>query len=98
MRFIAGLAALLSVLCFASDASAHASLVSMEPADGSVLALAPKTVQRGLNEAVTPAGAPLIDAGGRGRDDGSVRADGDTIVVTGPDHLPPGRQVISYRL
>ena len=60
MRFIAGLVALLSVLCFASGASAHASLVSMEPADGSVLAQAPKTVQLRFNEAVAPAVLGLI--------------------------------------
>ena len=50
MRLIAGLATLLSVVCFATGASAHASLVSAEPADGSVLAAAPKTVQLRFNE------------------------------------------------
>jgi copper transport protein len=98
MRLIAGLVALLSVLCFATGASAHASLVAMEPADGSVLALAPKTVQLRFNEAVTPAVIRLIDAEGRVRDDASVRATGDTIVVTLPDHLPRGTQLISYRV
>ena len=42
MRLIAGLATLLSVLCLATGASAHATLVSTEPADGSVVAQAPK--------------------------------------------------------
>ena len=41
-RLIAGLAALLTALCFASGALAHASLVSTEPADGGVVAQAPK--------------------------------------------------------
>jgi copper transport protein len=98
MRLIAGLVALLSVLCFASGVSAHASLVSMEPADSSVLAQAPKTVQLRFNEAVAPAVIRLIDAEGRTRDDASVRADGDTIVITLPDHLPRGTQLISYRV
>ena len=98
MRLIASLAALLSVLCFASGASAHASLVSMEPADGSVLAQAPKTVQLRFNEAVAPAVIRLIDAEGRVREDASVRAGGDTIVITLPDHLPRGTQLISYRV
>jgi copper transport protein len=98
MRLIAGLVALLSVLCFATGASAHASLVSMEPADGSILVQAPKTVQLRFNEAVTPAVIRLIDAEGRVRDDASVRADGDTIVITLPDHLPRGTQLISYRV
>ena len=82
MRLIAGLAALLSVLCFATVASAHASLVSTEPGDGSVLAQAPKTVQLRFNEAVTPAVIRLIDAAGRTRDDAAVRATDETIVIT----------------
>jgi copper transport protein len=99
MRLIAaGLVALLSVLCFASAASAHASLVSIEPADGSVLAEAPKSVQLRFNEAVAPSVIRLIDAEGRVREDASVRADGDTIAITLPDHLPRGTQFISYRV
>src|SRR5260221_5509286 len=98
MRLIACLATLLSVLCFASGASAHASLVSAEPNDGGVLALAPKTVQLRFNEAVAPALITLIDAEGRTRDDATVRAAGDTIVITLPENLPRGTQVISYRV
>ena len=98
MRLIACLATLLSVLCFASGASAHASLVAAEPSDGSVLVLAPKTVQLRVNEAVAPALITLIDAEGRTRDDATVRATGDTIVVTLPEKLPRGTQVISYRV
>jgi copper transport protein len=98
MRLIAGLAMLLSALCFASGASAHASLVAMEPADGSVVAVAPKTVQLRFNEAVTPALIRLIDAEGRNRDDANVRAAGETIVIALPDDLPRGTQIISYRV
>ena len=98
MRLIAGLATLLSVLCFATGASAHASLVSTEPADGTVLAQAPRTVQLRFNEAVTPAVISLIDAEGRTRDDATVRAAGETIVVTLPENLPRGTQITSYRV
>jgi copper transport protein len=98
MRLIAGLVTLLSALCFANGVSAHASLVAMEPADASVVARAPKTVQLRFNEAVTPVVIRLIDAEGRARDDASVRADGDTIVVALPEHLPRGTQLISYRV
>jgi copper transport protein len=49
MRFFAGLATLLSLLGFASGASAHASLISAAPADGSVLVSAPKMVQLQFN-------------------------------------------------
>ena len=55
MRLIAGIAALLSVLCFATGAFAHATLVATEPADGSVVAQAPKMVHLRFNEGVTPA-------------------------------------------
>ena len=92
MRLIAGLATLLSVLCFATGASAHATLVSTEPGDGSVLALAPKSVQLRFNEAVTPAVVRVIDAAGTTRDAVTVRVDGDTIVVALPDNLPRGIQ------
>ena len=98
MRLIAGLATLLSVLCLATGASAHATLVSTDPGDGSILALAPKSVQLRFNEAVTPAVVRVIDAAGTTRDDVTVRVAGDTIVVTLPDNLPRGTQVVSYRV
>ena len=63
-----------------------------------MLALAPKTVQLRFNEAVTPAAIGLIDAAGKTRDDATVRAAGETIVVTLPDDLPRGTQVVSYRV
>src|ERR1700709_1073614 len=98
MRLIAGLATLLSVLCFATGVSAHASLVAMDPGDGSVVALAPKTVQLRFNEPVTPAAVGLIDAEGRVRDDAGLRTEGDSLFVTLPDNLPRGTQLISYRV
>jgi len=98
MRLIAGLAILLSVFCFATRASAHASLVSAAPADGSILASAPKMVELQFNESVTPAVIHLIDAEGRARDDTIVRAVGEAILISLPEHLPQGTQVLSYRV
>ena len=98
MRLLAALSTLLSTLCFATAAFAHASLVSTDPGDGSVSAAAPKTVQLRFNEAVTPGVIKLIDAAGRDRDDAAVRADGETIVITLPENLPRGTQVVSYRV
>jgi copper transport protein len=98
MRLIAGLATLLWALCFASGVFAHASLVSADPGDGSILARAPKTVQLRFNESVTPAVIRLIDAEGKTRDDAAVRAVGDTIVITLPEDLPRGTEVLSYRV
>jgi copper transport protein len=98
MRIIAGLATLLSVLCFATGVSAHASLVAAEPADNSILAAAPKTIRLRFNEAVTPAVIRLIDAEGKARDDATVRTTDQTIVITPPANLPRGTQVVSYRV
>jgi copper transport protein len=98
MRLIAGLATLLWVVCFATGVSAHASLVSAEPADGSVLAVAPQTVQLRFNEPVTPAVISLIDAAGKTRDDVTVQALDQTITLTLPASLPRGTQVVSYRI
>jgi copper transport protein len=98
MRLIAALAVLLSVLCFASGASAHASLVSAEPRDGSVLAQAPKMVQLRFNESVAPAVINLIDAAGKTRDDVTVKAVDESIFIALPENLPRGTQVVSYRV
>jgi copper transport protein len=98
MRLIAGLITLLSVVCFATGVSAHASLVAAEPADGSVLATAPKTVQLRFNEPITPAVVSLIDASGKTRSDVAVRAVDQTITMTLPENLPRGTQIVSYRI
>ncbi|HEY3793998.1 MAG TPA: copper resistance protein CopC [Bradyrhizobium sp.] len=97
MRLIAGLATLLWIVCLATGASAHASLVSAEPADGSVLAVAPKTVQLRFNEPVTPAVISLIDAAGKTRKV-AVSAIDQTVTLMLPDDLPRGTQVVSYRI
>ncbi len=96
-RLIAGLAALLTVLCLATGAWAHASLLQAEPADGSVLREAPKTIQLRFNESVAPAVASLIDAGGKAHDV-TMRATGEAVEIALPDALPRGTQVLSYRV
>ena len=98
MRLIAGLATLLWIVCAATSASAHASLVSTEPSDGSVLAIAPKTVELRFNEPVTPAVVTLIDAAGKTRGDVTVSAVDQIVTLTLPDALPHGTQVVSYRI
>ena len=96
-RVLAGLAALLTALCLASAAWAHATLVSAEPADGSVLTLPPKMVQLHFNESVTPAVVGLIDAAGKARDV-ATRAVGQSVLMVLPDDLPQGTQIVSYRV
>jgi copper transport protein len=97
-RIAALLAVLLCGFCCSTGAFAHASLISTEPRDGGMVAQAPKTVELRFNEAVTPAVVRLIDAEGRTRDDAAVRATNETITITLPGGLPPGTQVISYRV
>ncbi|WP_018320181.1 CopD family protein [Bradyrhizobium sp. WSM2793] len=98
MRLFAALATLLLVAGFASGASAHAALLSVEPASGSMLAAAPKAVELRFNEAVTPGAIRLIDGAGRARDDARVSALGETISVVMPADLPEGTAVVSYRV
>lgn len=96
-RVFAGLAALLIALCCATTAFAHASLVSAEPADGSVLSEAPKIVALRFNESVAPAVASLIDAEGKAHDV-AMRAVDQSVEITLPARLPRGTQVLSYRV
>ena len=98
MRLLAALATLLLVVGFATGAFAHAALVAVEPASGSMLATAPKAVELRFNEAVTPGAIRLIDGTGRARDDARVTATGETISVAMPPDLPQGTAVVSYRV
>jgi copper transport protein len=98
MRLVAGLATLLSVLGFATGAFGHASLISTEPGDGSMMSQAPKTVRLRFNEPITPASIRLIDGAGNARDDVSVSAHDDTIEISLPNDLPRGTHVVSYRV
>lgn len=98
MRLLAGLATLLLVVGFATGASAHAALVAVEPASGSMLATAPKAIELRFNEAVAPGAIRLIDGAGRTRDDARVRVSGETISIAVPPDLPQGTAVVSYRV
>jgi len=97
LRLIAGLATLLSVLGFATGAFAHASLISTEPGDGSMMSQAPKTVRLRFNEPVTPASIKLIDGAGKAREDVSVSAQDNVVEISLPDNLH-GTQLVSYRV
>ncbi|MCS3895738.1 copper transport protein [Bradyrhizobium japonicum USDA 38] len=98
MRLLAAFATLLCVVGFTTGVSAHAALVAVEPASGSMLASAPKAVELRFNEAVTPGAIQLIDGAGRARDDARVSASGEAISVAMPPDLPQGTAVVSYRV
>jgi copper transport protein len=98
IRFIAATAILLWASCFANEAHAHASLISVEPRDGSVLTSPPKRVVLRFSESVVTGAVNLIDASGRLRNDATVDAKDDVITVTVPVDLPHGTAVVSYRV
>jgi len=98
MRFLAAFVTLLFLVGIPARASAHAALISVEPASGSILASAPKAVELRFNEAVTPGAIQLIDGAGRARDDARVTTSGEGISVTMPPDLPQGTAVVSYRV
>jgi len=96
-RFAAGIAALLVALFCATGAFAHASLISAEPGDGSVLTEQPRAVQLRFNESVAPAVASLIDAAGKAHDV-AMRVVGQSVEIVLPERLPRGTQVLSFRV
>jgi copper transport protein len=96
-RLIAAIA-LLWACCFASEACSHASLVSVEPRDGSVLATPPKRLELRFSENVVAGAVTLIDARGKLRDDATVDAKDEMITVTVPADLPRGTAIVSYRV
>ncbi|MGY0573668.1 copper resistance CopC/CopD family protein [Bradyrhizobium sp. RDM12] len=98
MRRLAALAMLLAVSGGSTGASAHAALISVEPANGSLLQSAPKAVELRFNEAVTPGAIQLIDGAGRARDDARITTSGESISVAMPPDLPQGTAVVSYRV
>lgn len=98
MRLFAALAMVLVLVGHSTGASAHAALISVEPASGSILASAPKAVELRFNEAVTPGAIHLIDGAGRAREDARVTTSGESISVAVPPDLPQGTAVVSYRV
>src|SRR5262249_47675291 len=96
MRWVAPILALLLLISFVRDASAHASLASSEPRDGAVLATAPGKVALHFSESVTAGAVNLIDATGSTRKDAVVDAGGESITVRLPPDLPKGTQIVSY--
>jgi copper transport protein len=96
-------AALAGVVGFsANPASAHNTLVSSDPADGAVLAVAPAQITWTFDKAVPleTMTVTLIDAvGARSELSGSTHgAAGDTEVVTPLPALPPGPGSVRWRL
>ena len=102
-RAVAAIALLLaSVAAFAGVASAHASLVSSDPANDVVVARAPKEVALTFDEKVVPAGDDAITVlgpRGQGLEQGAPRtSDGGRTISQAIGGGGVGTHTVSYRL
>ncbi len=97
----AALAALLGsfvlVVLLAAPAAAHASLVSIDPADGARLDESPEAVRLTFSERVSVGlgGVRVLDAAGNPVQDGAARADGEVVEVDLQPDLPDGTYVVT---
>jgi copper transport protein len=84
----------------ASPASAHAVLVSSDPADGARVAEAPAAVRLTFDEAVAlpPHAAVVLSATGVRVDRGAARLAGRTVVVPLRSQVPAGVYSVSWRV
>jgi copper transport protein len=80
----------------AREASAHASLLRAEPADGAILSEPPVTLTLTFNEPVTPLVMRLIRPDGSAVDP-AVAAENATVTLT-PPRLVQGTHVLSWRV
>lgn len=89
------------VLILAAPASAHAGLVSSNPANGSVLSTAPSAITLTFTEQPDPAlsSIALIDSGGTAVPLGTVTVSGaDGLTASVPSGLPEGVYTVSWRV
>ncbi len=84
----------------AAPASAHASLVSSDPAEGEVLPQAPDVVTLTFDEpvAVVEDGIKAYDAGGEPVDIDDARARDEIVSADLPDDLADGTYVVAWRV
>ncbi len=102
MRNVVLRVALLSfalLLMGSGPASAHASLVGSDPADGATLAAAPSAITFTFNENIgNPAYIAVTAPNGSKVDVGDVRAIDNKVTATLPDVDQKGRYTASYRV
>ena len=97
-----GLVVLIGVLLLGTGvASAHATVVSSTPADGSSVATSPAEVTITFSESITASagGLSVLDSSGTRVVDGTSRVvDGRTLSAQIPKELSPGTYVMTYRV
>lgn len=88
---------LLLCLVLSSPAFAHASLLSVDPADGSIVAMPPARLTLQFNEQVAPVTLRLIAPDGRGM---PLKPDveGPKVLMTAPSGLGNGTYALSWRV
>ncbi len=89
----------LFVLGTAAPASAHATLISTDPAEGAVLPTAPEQIRLTFNEPVSavPDGVRVFDD--RGADvPASAKASGAELTITLDGEVGPGSLVVAWRI
>lgn len=82
----------------AGQASAHASLVKTEPADGAMLQQSPTRFSLGFSEPVSPLVLTLVRPDGTPQRLTSFRSDGQTLDIDNPQPLGNGTHVLSWRV
>jgi copper transport protein len=90
--------ALLTALLCSPKASAHASLVKAEPADGAVLLRAPAALVLTFNEPISPLVMRLVGPDGAPIALGKIDAENATITIAAPSALAAGSYVLSWRV
>ena len=88
------------VVAAATPASAHASLVSVDPADGARLDESPATVRLTFSERVSAGlgGVRVLGPDGAEVQEGAARTDGPEVSVDLRPDLPDGTYVVTYRV
>jgi copper transport protein len=94
-RFMAAFAFLLLGL---GGALAHASLASVDPADGAVVAEAPAEIRLGFSEIVSPLVLRLVKPDGSATNLEDVSFAGNALAVALPSALSDGTHVLSWRV
>ncbi len=92
------LVALTAWLALTAAAAAHASLWSTEPADGSMVEVAPATFSLAFSEPVSPLRLQLIAPDGSATALTGYELRDQTVVIEAPDEIGNGTHVLTWRV
>lgn len=98
VRLLAMVCAMLAMGAWATNASAHASLISSTPANGAVLERAPEDIRLSFNEPVSPLVLKLIQPDGATVDITQAQAEPAGLRVSLPLQTQQGAYALSWRV